>query len=106
MKTKILEGLKTKFEGVEDAILERVAKKLSKTVTKEEDVKTAVDGVTFQSILQSYGDSRADEASSSAVKNYETKHNIKDGKPVTAGGDDGADEPAWFKAYRETQDAK
>lgn len=82
MKTKALEALKTKFEGVSDAILGRVADKIAKTATNEEEVTTAVEGVTFQQLLESYGDSRANEAQQSAVTNYEKKHGLKDGKKV------------------------
>lgn len=87
MKKQIIDALKTKFEGVSEAILGRVAAKLisSGKVTKAEDVATAVEGVTFQQVLESYGDSRADEAQQTAVKNYESKHNLKDGKPVDGG---------------------
>ena len=83
MKTAIINALKTKFEGVSDAILGRVADKLisSGKVKNEADIADAVAGVTFQSILDSYGDSRADEAQKTAVKNYESKHKLKDGKP-------------------------
>lgn len=82
MKQQILESLKAKFEGVSDAILSRIADKLAKTATTAEDVETAVAGVTFQQVLESYGDSRATEAQQSAVTNYEKKHNLKDGKPI------------------------
>lgn len=103
MKEKLLAALKTKFSGVQDAILNRVADKLSKTVTTDDQVQTAVDGVTFQNVLESYGDSRATEATTSSVLNYEKKHNLKDGKVVTVPPaneppkpDD--DAPAWAKA--------
>lgn len=82
MKQQILDALKAKFEGVSDAILGRIAEKLAKTATTAEDVETAVAGVTFQQVLESYGDSRATEAQQSAVTNYEKKHNLKDGKPI------------------------
>lgn len=82
----ILKALKTKFPGVDAKILERIAKKKAETTTKEEEVKTVVDGVTFQSILESEGDRRADEAQKTAVTNYEKKYKLKDGKPT--------DEPA------------
>ena len=78
----ILTALQTKFDGVDAKILGRIAKKLAKTVTAEDQVQTAVDGVTFQQVLESYGDSRATDATHSAVANYEKKHGIKDGKPV------------------------
>ena len=91
MKKKILEALKTKFTGVKDEVLERIADKLAKTVTDEAGVQTAVDGVTFQQVLDSYGDARANQAQATAVKNYESKYNLKDGKPATepAGGTGG-----------------
>lgn len=86
MKQAILTALNGKFAGVSAAILGRVADKLisSGKVTKTEDVADAVAGVTFQQVLEQYGDSRADEAQKSAVKNYEKTHNLKDGKPVDA----------------------
>ena len=82
MYKEILEQLKTKFSGVSEKILDRIAKKLAETVTKSEDVKTAVDGVTFQKVLESYGDSRATDATKTAVLNYEKKHGLKDGQKV------------------------
>lgn len=101
MFEKILAGLKTKFPGVDSKILERIAKKKAETTNTEDEVKTVVDGVTFQSIIDSEGDRRANEAQSSAVSNYEKKYKLKDGKPSeppqqdppqpptpTAGGED------------------
>lgn len=83
MKQQILTELKAKFVGVSDAILDRVATKLAQTVTTAEQVQTAVDGVTFQQVLESYGDSRATQATQTAVHNYETKYGLKDGVKVT-----------------------
>lgn len=108
MKKKILEALKAKFEGVSEAILDRIAAKLAKTATTDEQVTTAVEGVTLQQVIESYGDSRATEAQQTAVRNYEAKHGIKDGKPEKpAGGEpdnigkatenSGEDTPAWAK---------
>lgn len=92
MRQLILDALKTKFTGVSEKILGRIADKLAKTVTTQEQVQTAVDGVTFQQVLESYGDSRATEASQTAVRNYETTHGLKDGKVVkTADKDDDKD---------------
>ena len=82
MKKKIFEALATKFEGVDAKVLDRIAEKLSKTVKEEEEVQTAVDGVTFQSILESYADSRVNEAVNTAVVNYEKKYGLKEGKPL------------------------
>ena len=83
MKQQILTALKAKFVGVSDAILDRVATKLAQTVTTAEQVQTAVDGVTFQQVLESYGDSRATQATQTAVHNYEAKSGLKDGVKVT-----------------------
>lgn len=81
MFEEIFNGLKTKFDGVQDNILKRVADKLSKTTSKDQ-VQTVIDGVTIQTILENYGDSRATEAAFSAVNNYEKKHGIKDGRQI------------------------
>lgn len=109
MKKTIFEALKAKFTGVADAILERIASKMAKTVTTEEQAKEAVEALTFQQVLESYGDSRATDATKTAVLNYEKTHGLKDGKPVTKTGSDpdqGADTdpgdtdpdmPAWAK---------
>ena len=110
MKEKIFAGLKTKFDGVQDAILNRVAEKLSETVTTEDAVATAVEGVTLQSLLDSYADSRANEASQTAVRNFRQKHGLgEDGKPIKkedpkpqpkpepTGGDE---PPQWFRDYQ------
>ena len=70
MKGKILEALKAKFEGVDAKILGRIADKLAKTTTSEEDVATAVEGVSFSDVLNMYGDSRATEAANTAISNY------------------------------------
>ena len=62
MKKIILDALKAKYVGVSESILNRMAEKLVKTVTKEEDVAAAVEAVTFQQI-DSEADRRATEAS-------------------------------------------
>lgn len=107
MKNKILELLKPKFEGVSETILGRIADKLSKTAKTDENVNTLIEGVTFQQILESYGDSRATEAQQSAVANYEKKHGLKDGKsvktepkaePKAEPKTEDDDVPAWAKA--------
>lgn len=82
----ILTALQTKFAGVDAKILGRIAKKHAKTATgtTEADAKTIVDGITFQQVLESHADYRATEAQKTAVANYESKHNLRDGKPVEA----------------------
>lgn len=82
MKEKIFEALKTKFAGVKDEILSRMADKAAKTVKTDAELETYIEGVTTQTLLEAYGDSRATDAQKTAVANYEKKHNIKDGRPV------------------------
>ncbi|MCZ2726289.1 hypothetical protein [Bacteroides caccae] len=89
MKEKLLNALKTKFSGVSEAILERIAVKKAGGVTDESQITAIVDGISFQDVLTSYGDYRANEANVSSVRNYEEKHGLKDGKPVVA-DDEGA----------------
>jgi len=88
MKQTILDALKTKFTGVSEKILDRIADKLAKTVASQEQVQTAIDGVQFQQVLESYGDRRATEATQTAVANYEAKYGLKDGKVVKAADDE------------------
>lgn len=100
MKTKLINALATRFVGVDAKILSRIADNIlsGKTIETDDEVNSAAEEVTFADILKSYGDSRATEATKSAVQNYEKKHNIKDGKPVktedvtppTADGDNSA----------------
>ena len=79
---KILASLRTKFAGVDDATLQRIAAKKSEGVTDESKVDSIVEGIAFQDVVTNYGDFRADGAQKTAVSNYEKKHNIKDGKPI------------------------
>lgn len=122
MKKELLDALKAKFPGGSDNVLDRIATKLAKTATTAEQVKTAVEGVTIQQVIESYGDSRATEASNTArenaVKDYETHYGLKDGvKTNTAGGEPtggatnqttgGADEiPAWAQKLFDRLDAQ
>lgn len=94
MKKKLIEALATKFPGVDAKDLGRIADNLirTKTLTTDEDVNSAVEEVTFADILKSYGDSRAAEASKTAVSNYEKKHKLKDGKAVQTDDDDDPDD--------------
>lgn len=82
MKEKILALLKTKFPGVDEATLIRIAEKKATGVTDESQLQTIADGVSFQDVLNSYGDFRANGAVASVVTNYEKKHGLKDGKPI------------------------
>ena len=103
MKEKILALLKTKFPGVDEASLSRIAEKKAAGVTDESQLQTIADGVGFQDVLNSYGDFRAGDASKTAVSNYEKKHNLKDGKPIettttTKTEENKDDVPAWAQA--------
>lgn len=86
---EILEALKTKFTGVSENILSRQARKLEASVTAAEQVKTVVDGITLQQLIDSYADSRANEATQTAVHNYESKYGLKDGKALQQHQGDG-----------------
>jgi len=113
MKNKILEALKTKFDGVDASTLGRIADKLAKTTTDEAGIQTAVDGVTFQQVMESYGDARVTKAQQTAVENYEKKHGLKDGKPIQAEPPKPEpqeppkpnDEPEYIKAMRQQMEA-
>lgn len=89
MRKELIAALTTKFAGVDAKVLGRIADNLirNKTIETEDDVNSAVEEVTFSDILKSYGDSRAAEASKTAVSNYEKKHGLKDGKPTEQTGD-------------------
>lgn len=113
MFKQILEALQRKFPGVEAKWLEPMARQLAKETTKEEEVQAKVDAVTTSQVMETYSDFRVNQAvqtaSQRAVTDYETKHNLKDGKPVEAGGTSGnqtqpateqpknEEEPEWAK---------
>lgn len=111
MKQTIIDLLKTKFEGVDESILSRIADtKAAKAVKTEDEAKTFVEGVTLNQLLNSYGDIRSTEAQRTAVTNYEKKHGLKDGKKVNVeddhktldNEDNNEDMPAWAKAMLES----
>ena len=97
MYEEILNALKTKFKGVPSKVLEQRARNISKTVTEEDGVQTAVDGITLDDLFKAHGDSRATEASKTAgekaVKKFrEEKKLDDDGKPISSGGGDDDDD--------------
>lgn len=111
MKQTIIDLLKTKFEGVDESILSRIADtKAAKAVKTEDEANTFVEGVTLNQLLSSYGDIRSTEAQRTAVSNYEKKHGLKDGKkvnveddPKTLDNEDNTEDmPAWAKAVLES----
>ena len=93
MFKQFLEALQRKFPGVEASWLEPMARKLAKETTKAEEVQAKVDAVTTSQVMETYSDFRVNQAvetaSAKAVTEYETKHGLKDGKPVDAGGTSG-----------------
>lgn len=114
MRKELIDALKAKFAGVSENVLGRVADKLAKTVTTAEQVVSAVDGVTFQQVLDSYGDSRATEAQQTAVRNYENKHGLIDGEKADRGGVEkqptppaggGTETPVWAQALIDSNKA-
>ena len=106
MRKEILDALKAKFPGVSDSVLGRIADKLAKTATTAEQVKTAVEGVTIQQVIESYGDSRATEASNTArenaIKDYESRYGLKDGVKVTNNTNNGGEQPTGGSATNPT----
>lgn len=82
MRKAILDALKAKFVGVGESVMNRIVDKLCKTVTTAEQVQTAVDGVTIQQVIEGYADSRATEASKTAIRTYEQKYGLKDGVKI------------------------
>lgn len=99
---QILAGLQQKFSGVDTATLTRIATKKAEGVTDETKVTSIVEGISFQDVMQNYGDFRAGQAQTSSILNYEKKHGLKDGKPVKEPEekkDEKKDEvPAWAQA--------
>ena len=79
---QILAGLQQKFAGVDTATLTRIATKKAEGVTDETQVNSIVEGISFQDVMQNYGDFRAGQAQTSSIANYEKKHGLKDGKPI------------------------
>ena len=71
MRKVILEALKTKFEGIDAKVFNRIAAKLAKTVKTEEEATTAVEELTLQQVIDSYSDSRVTEAQEKAIGSYE-----------------------------------
>lgn len=84
MKQKLLELLISKFAGVSEATLDRIATKKAGSVTDESQLQSIVDGIDFGFVVQSEVDSKVTLANQKAIQNYENTHKLKDGKPVSA----------------------
>ena len=69
MQETILSALKTKFEGVEDAILNRVASKLAETAkTEEEAKKQGIEKIKRLEVLRNAIDCNRFEIESIVIK--------------------------------------
>ena len=88
----LLEALRKKFEGVDEKVLNRIARVAAKTVKTEEEATQFVEDYTIQQVIDSYTDSRVNEARETAVQSYEKKYGLKDGKKAGE-GDGGTDDP-------------
>lgn len=104
MRKKILEALNTKFPGVSDSKLNRIVDNLVKKVKSEDDIADAVEEITVESLLDSYGDARANLSRDSIIRDYEKKHNLKDGKPVGKEDNGGEHEDATKKGGGQVAD--
>ena len=102
---QVLQALRAKYPGMQAALLERVAKALSKTITEESGVQSAVDSsgeliTEMADFVQKEGDRRANEA-------IQKQKNQKDegGDPPQSSSKEGDDMPAWAKSLVETNKA-
>ena len=117
IKRTALDKLKTKFEGIDEKVLSRIAAKIAKTAKTDEDVAAEVDELTLMDIINSYTDSRVNDAQDKAVKRYKQEKGIKDdedgdgtkegdgdvnggtdGNGGTGSKEDDDDTPAYIKA--------
>lgn len=96
----ILDALRKKFEGVDEKVLNRIARNAAKTVKSEDEATQFVEDYTIQQVIDSYSDSRVTES----ISSYEKKHGLKDGKPVDA--DDNTDDADKDKKDNTDKDQK
>lgn len=80
IKRTALDKLKTKFEGIDEKVLSRIAAKIAKTAKTDEEVSTEVEDLTLMDVINSYTDSRVTDAQDKAVKRYKQEKGIKDGE--------------------------
>lgn len=57
LKKDALEALKTKFEGIDEKVLSRIAKNIAKTAKDEDEVMALVEELTLQGVIDAYTDS-------------------------------------------------
>ena len=81
MKKKLIDAIKAKFVGIDDDTAKRLAERIIKKgepLTTDEEVDAAANAVTLSDVIKSVSDFSADDA----TRRYESKYNLKDGKPV------------------------
>jgi hypothetical protein len=89
MKEKILAFLKTKLTGVPNTLLEGVSNQLATTITEESQIETVINAGLISALQasaqysQQEGDRRATTATETAIKGYEQKYNLKEGKSIS-----------------------
>ncbi len=111
MKEKILTALKNKFKnlGFGDKAFDGVADYLSKTVTEDNQIETAIAGVepllkSFQGDIDKVRTELATKTKELGDKSKELE-DLKEKTPIPP-APPADDEPAWFKAYKEDQAKK
>ena len=87
MKAKLLAALKTKYSnlGLSDKAFDGVAALLVKTVTKEEEIETAVAGSEVEALLKSI-QSSVDTERTKATKAIKDLDDYKKAHPEDGGG--------------------
>ena len=89
MKEKILAFLKTKLSGVPNSFLEGISNNLTSVITEESQIETVCNAgliaalQTSAQYSQQEGDRRATTATDTAIKGYEQKYNLKEGKSIS-----------------------
>lgn len=110
MKQKIISALKTKYQrfGLSNEAVDRIASEKEKTVTKEEDIETAIaDAETMELIaneVQKSADRERRQRSDLQKSFDDYKKNHPDPQKDPEPNDD-PEEPAWAKKLREQNEA-
>lgn len=106
MKVKILAQLKTKYAnlGFGDKAFDGVAEYLTKTVTEETQIETAIGGV--ESLLKAFQGDVDKVRTELAQKKTELEELKKKSTEPEKKDPPAEDEPAWFIAYKEEQTKK
>jgi hypothetical protein len=86
MKDKILAFLKYKIPGGQESFLKEVADDFESEIKEDKDIETVITAGVIKSIIKSqkFLQTETDRRLTEGIKTYETKHNLKDGKPIEA----------------------